>query len=422
MESKSDLPRRVIPYRWVICALLFIATTCNYVDRQILGILAPTLQREIGWSELEYGYIVTAFQAAYAIGLLGCGWFIDKVGTKWGLSLAVALWSIACAAHGLASSVTHFAIARFGLGLAEAGNFPASIKSVAEWFPKRERAFAIGIFNSGSNVGAILTPLLVPVLVVSWGWQGAFFVTGGLGLIWVILAAFFFHTPESSPYVSASERSLIISEREPPLAGRGWGHVIKMRGTWGFAAAKFLTDPIWWFYLYWAPKYFTSQFGVELAGLAAPLVFVYLMADVGSIGGGWWSARLMKRGMTAARARTRVMLWCAISVLVVVFASTASSLWVATGLLGVATAAHQAWSANLFATVSDRFPRESVGSVVGFGGMMGAIGGMCIATLTGFILEHTGSYVILFCICSSAYLVAWFIFRACTVDDGREVQ
>ena len=403
--------RSRIAYRWVICGLLFFATTINYVDRQILGILAPTLQSAIGWDEVQYGYIVTSFQAAYALGLICCGWLIDRIGTRLGLIIAVLAWSLAAMVHGFASSVLQFGLARFALGGAEAGNFPASVKAVSEWFPRRERAFAIGIFNSGSNVGAILTPLLVPFIVARWGWQAAFFVTGAIGIVWVVVAAVFFHAPEKSPFVSSTERAAIDSEQEIVGSHISWRGVIGDRRTIAFAVAKFFTDPIWWFYLYWAPKYLSGQFGIQLAGLAAPLVVIYLFADVGSIGGGWISARFIRAGVEPLRARQRAMLLCAVMALGVVGVADASNLWSAVLLLGLAAAAHQGWSANLFATVSDLFPKEAVASVVGIGGMLGAVGGMIVATATGFILQYTGSYVALFCVCASAYLLAWFVFR-----------
>ena len=399
------------PYRWVICAFLFFATTINYVDRQVLGILAPTLQSEIGWNERDYANIVVSFQFAYAVGLVGFGWLIDRVGTRIGLILAVSLWSVSSAAHGFATSVIGFACARFGLGISEAGNFPASIKTVSEWFPKPERAFAIGIFNSGSNVGAIITPLLVPWIALTWGWRAAFLCTGALGLLWIVAAFALFSSPTRCRFITDQQRALLDAENGPTAIKRSWREVASRRETWAFAIAKFLTDPIWWFFLYWAPKYLSSQFGVNLAGLAAPLVVIYLMADAGSILGGWAPSRLIKRGMTVLAARQRVMLWCACSALPVTYAANAPNLWIAVTLLGLATAAHQGWSANLFATVSDIFPKEEVASVVGIGGTLGAIGGMIIATVTGAVLETTGSYVVPFVMCSSAYLVAWFLFR-----------
>ena len=399
------------PYRWVICAFLFFATTINYVDRQVLGILAPTLQSEIGWNERDYANIVVSFQFAYAVGLVGFGWLIDRVGTRIGLILAVSLWSVSSAAHGFATSVIGFACARFGLGISEAGNFPASIKTVSEWFPKPERAFAIGIFNSGSNVGAIITPLLVPWIALTWGWRAAFLCTGALGLLWIVAAFALFSSPTRCRFITDQQRALLDAEDGPTAIKRSWREVASRRETWAFAIAKFLTDPIWWFFLYWAPKYLSSQFGVNLAGLAAPLVVIYLMADAGSILGGWAPSRLIKRGMTVLAARQRVMLWCACSALPVTYAANAPNLWIAVTLLGLATAAHQGWSANLFATVSDIFPKEEVASVVGIGGTLGAVGGMIIATVTGVVLETTGSYVVPFVMCSSAYLVAWVLFR-----------
>jgi ACS family hexuronate transporter-like MFS transporter len=400
-----------IPFRWVICALLFFATTINYVDRQILAILAPTLQAVIGWDELRYGYIVTSFQGAYALGLLFSGWLIDRIGTRMGLMLAVLGWSVAAMVHGLATTVFQFALARFALGAAEAGNFPASIKTVSEWFPKRERAFAIGVFNSGSNIGAIITPLLVPFVVAGWGWEMAFFVAGAIGFMWFAVAALLFHSPEQSPYISTSERVHIESEREWVSSRVSWRGIVGDRRTIAFALAKFMTDPIWWFYLYWAPKYLSGQFSIQLAGLAAPLVAIYLLADVGSIGGGWISAYLIRSGIGPLRARQRAMLLCAIVALSVIGVANATNLWMAVLLLGLAAAAHQGWSANLFATVPDLFPKEAVASVVGIGGMLGAVGGMIVATATGVVLQYTGSYVALFSSCASAYLLAWLVFR-----------
>jgi ACS family hexuronate transporter-like MFS transporter len=408
MTSALSTDVSVSRYRWVICALLFFATTINYIDRQVLGILAPTLQVEIGWSELEYSSIVTAFQAAYAIGLVVFGWLIDKVGSRVGLLVAVFAWSCASMAHGFVSATAGFALARFALGLSEAGNFPASVKSVAEWFPKRERAFAIGIFNSGSNIGAILTPLVVPWIAITWGWRAAFIVTGVVGVVWLCAAVVFWRP---------AQRAL---DGDEPSGKVSWRDVASHRATWGFAIAKFLTDPIWWFYLYWAPKYLGTQFGVQLSGLAAPLVVIYLMADVGSVAGGYASARLVKRGAGELAARQRVMLWCACIALLVGFAAVAPTLWFAVLLLGLATAAHQAWSANLFATVSDVFPKESVASVIGLGGMLGAVGGMVIATVTGLVLQYSGSYVVPFVICSLSYLVAWFVFRT-FVGSRKEI-
>ncbi len=396
MESTGITPKQGTRHRWVLCALLFFATTINYIDRQLLGILAPSLQRELGWSEAHYGLIVTSFQAAYAIGLLLFGRIIDRVGSRVGLLVAVSLWSAASMAHGMASNAAQFAAARFGLGLAEAGNFPASVKMVSEAFPARERAFAIGIFNSGSNIGAILTPLAVPVLVGLVGWRMTFYVSGLLGILWVLCALPLMRHPRK------------VAEAAPSEDSR-WFALLRDRRAWAFGIAKLMTDPIWWFYLYWAPKYFGSRFGVELSGLAMPLVCIYLMADLGSIVGGWGSGRLVAMGWSPLGARRCMMAVCATLVLVVGWAPYAPNVWVAAGLLAIAAGAHQGWSANLFALSADLFPRQTVGSVVGFGGMLGALGGMVMATATGLILEYTGSYTVPFVVCAGSYLVAWWL-------------
>jgi ACS family hexuronate transporter-like MFS transporter len=395
--------KRLPAYRWLICGMLLLATTSNYMDRQVLGILAPDLQRELGWTEVEYGNIVTAFQAAYALGLLGCGWLIDRVGARWGLMLAVSLWSLSSAMHGFARSATSFALARFSLGLAEAGNFPASVKSVAEWFPKSERAFAIGIFNSGSNLGAILAPLLVPFIALQYGWQSAFYILGGLGVLWVVLAAFLLRSPR------VDEVALYPHEVDHVSKKVTWVQALGRCDTWGFALAKFLTDPVWWFYLYWTPKYLNTTFGVQLSGIGTSLVVIYLCADIGSIGGGWWSGRLMRRGVPVAKARMVVLFWCAVAAIPVMALAYASQMWQAVALLGLATAAHQAWSANLFASVTDSVPEGGVATVVGIGGMSGAVGGMILAQVAGHTLQLTGSYMPLFIVCCSMYLAAWSV-------------
>lgn len=398
-------------YRWTICALIFFATTINYIDRQVLGILAPVLEKEIGWDELQYGYIVTAFSAAYALGLLFMGGFIDKIGTKIGYAIAIFGWSIAAMFHAAARNVTGFAAARFGLGISEAGNFPAAIKTVAEWFPKKERAFATGIFNSGSNIGAIVAPLVVPWLTITYGWQEAFIVTGALGFFWIIIWWLFYAEPTKHKRVSKEELEYIQSDPADPVEKIPWVKLLKYKQTWAFAIAKFLTDPIWWFYLYWVPKFLYKTYGITLDKIGIPLIIIYLMADIGSIGGGWLSSFFIKKGWSVHKGRMVTMLIMAVCVVPIMFASMASEIWIAVALLSLATAAHQGWSANLFTTVSDMFPRKAVASVVGIGGMGGAIGGMLIATIAGFILQVTGSYVILFMICGSCYLLALLIFN-----------
>lgn len=407
--------------RWTIVALIFFATTINYIDRQVIGILAPFLQKEIGWSDIEYGYIVTAFTAAYAIGLLLIGRIIDLIGTKTGYASVLTGWSFAAIGHALASSALGFGVARFMLGLFEAGNFPAAIKTVAEWFPKKERALATGIFNAGSNVGAVIAPLVVPFIVLTWGWQEAFIFTGAIGLIWLIFWYLLYEKPRKHKKLSATELEFIESDPADPQENIPWKDLLKYRGTWAFAVGKLLTDPAWWFYLYWIPSFLNKNYGVTLDKIGIPLIVIYVMADVGSIGGGWLSSSFIKRGWSVNKGRKVTMLICAISVVPIMFASGVSSMWAAVALLSLATAAHQGWSANLFTIVSDVFPRKAVASVVGLGGTFGAIGGMLIATATGYILESTGSYLIIFLIAGSLYLIALFIINL-LVPQLKEIK
>jgi len=394
-------------FRWTICALLFFATTINYIDRQILGILAPELQKIIGWSESEYGYIVTAFQTAYAIGLLLFGRFIDKFGTRVGYLVAISVWSVAAMAHAAARTAFGFGMARFTLGLGESGNFPSAIKTVAEWFPKKERALATGIFNAGCNVGAVIAPAVVPWITVTFGWPAAFLMTGAIGFIWVVFWALLYEVPERKKCLSRRELAHILSDPVEPAPEKiGWMKLLRYRQTWAILIGKFLTDPIWWFYLYWLGKFLNARFGLTLMKLGLPLVAVYALADVGSVGGGWVSSALIKKGGTVNRSRKVVMLACALCVVPVMAANQVSGLWSAVLLIGLAAGAHQAWSANIFTFASDMFPKKAVGSVTGLGGMAGAIGGMLFSTLAGHILEWTGSYLILFIISGSAYLLA----------------
>ena len=398
-------------FRWVVLSLVFLATTVNYIDRQVIGILAPTLQKEIGWSDIEYGAIVAAFTAAYAIGLLVTGKIVDVIGTKVGYAIALAGWSLAAMGHALARTASGFGAARFGLGLFESANFPAAIKTVTEWFPRKERALATGIFNAGSNVGAVVAPLVVPWITLTWGWQEAFIATGAAGLLWLILWYWLYESPEKSRRVSARELEYIRSDPPDPVTTIPWIRLLRYRETWAFALGKFLTDPAWWFYLYWIPSFLYRNYGLTLDKIGVPLIVIYVMADVGSVGGGWLSSSFLKRGWTANRARKTAMLTCALCVVPIVMITQAADVWVAVALLSLATAAHQGWSANLFTTVSDMFPRSAVASVVGIGGTAGAIGGMLVATATGFVLQMTGSYVLLFSLAGSAYLVALIVFH-----------
>ncbi len=399
-------------YRWTICSLLFAATTINYIDRQILGILAPDLQRAIGWSEIEYGYIVMAFQAAYAIGLPLFGRFIDRYGTKLGYSLSILGWSLAAMGHALATSAFSFGVARVFLGFSEAGNFPSSIKTIAEWFPKKERALATGIFNSGANIGAVVAPATVPFLAEHYGWYGAFIATGALGFIWIVFWVFLYDRPEESKRLREAELTYIQSDREEVTSEKiPMGVLLKHRETWAFVLGKFLTDPIWWFYLYWLPKFLHTQYGLTLTDLGLPLIAVYTMTTVGSIGGGWFSSHLIAGGGEINRSRKIVMLVCALLVVPIVFMTGSSYLWNAVAFIGLAAAAHQGWSANLFTLVSDIFPKKAVGSVVGLGGMAGSVGGMLFAATAGYLLEWTGSYMTLFYIAASSYLIALAVIQ-----------
>jgi ACS family hexuronate transporter-like MFS transporter len=416
---------RVGRFRWTICGLLFLAATINYVDRQVIGILKPTLQAEFGWSEIDYGDIVFAFQLAYAIGFLFAGRIMDRLGTKKGFSLALIIWSLAAMAtaeatrfgptmafilggFGLSysSSVAGFLFVRFLLGLGESGNFPAAIKTVAEWFPRRERAFATGLFNAGTNIGAVVAPMTVPVITAAFGWYWAFIITGFLGFGWLVFWWALYDRPERHSRVGAAELALIRSDPPESTVRVPWVSLMGYRQTWAFAAAKFMTDPIWWLYLFWMPDFFSRTYGLSLLQLGPPLIIIYLLADVGSVGGGWLSSTLIRRGWSVNAARKTAMLICAVAVVPIVFASHVESMWGAVALLSLATAAHQGWSANAFTLASDMFPRQAVGSVVGLGGFAGAVGGMMIAKLTGYLLEVTGTYVTVFMMAACAYLTA----------------
>jgi ACS family hexuronate transporter-like MFS transporter len=398
-------------FRWSVCALLFFAATVNYVDRQVIGILKPTLQDLYHWSEIDYSNIVFAFTTAYAIGLLVVGRIIDWLGVRKGFSLAVVVWSVAAMGHALARSVFGFSAARFALGIGESGSFPSSIKAVAEWFPKKERAFATGIFNAGTNIGAVVAPLVVPWLTVAYGWRWAFIATGALGFIWVVAWIAMYASPQNHPRLSRRELEYIQSDAEAPATKIAWKALIPHRQTWAFAVGKFLTDPIWWVYLYWVPDFLHKSHGLSLTQIGAPVITIYLLADFGSVGGGWLSSFLIKRNWSVNASRKLAMLVCAISVVPIVFASATTGLWTSVALIGLAAAAHQGWSANLFTLVSDMFPRRAVGSVVGIGGMAGAVGGMLIAKIVGYVLEWTGSYFPVFVIAGSAYLVALLLIH-----------
>jgi len=407
---RANLPhaRSVGNRRWLICALLFFATTINYVDRAVLGVLAPNLRETIGWSDSEYGDINAAFTLAYAIGFLFAGWIIDKIGTRWGYAVFLIIWSLAAAGHAFARSAWEFSIFRFALGIGESGNFPAAIKTVAEWFPKKERALATGIFNSGTNVGAILAPLTAGFITQTLGypWQTAFVVTGLTGLIWVVFWWPIYRQPQRDPRISPEELAYIQSDPPDPVVRIPWARLLPHRQTWAFAMGKFLTDSIWWFYLFWFPTFMYDQFQVDIKGIGLPMIIVYLLADVGSIAGGWLSSRLISRGWSVNASRKTAMLVCAVCVVPVVMAPIVEDKWSAVLLIGLATAAHQGFSANLFTLASDMFPRHAVGSVVGIGGFAGAMGGFFLQITIGRVKESTGSYIIPFAVAGSAYLLA----------------
>jgi ACS family hexuronate transporter-like MFS transporter len=398
VDSRSDAANP-ISYRWTICALLFVATTINYVDRQVLGILAPTLQRELHWTESDYGDIVSWFSFAYAFGFLVAGRIIDWIGVRRGLATAVVAWSIAAVGHAFARTAAGFSIARAMLGVSESAIFPGSIKAVAEWFPQKERALATGIFNAGTNTGAILTPLVVPWIALRWGWQWAFVATGALGLLWLAIWIPLYRNPPLNPAAFSAPRVPWVSL---------FGH----RQTWAFIVGKLMADPVWWFYLYWLPKFLDAKYGVKLAQVAAPIIVVYLIADVGSVGGGWTSSALIKRGWSVNRARKATMLAMALLIVPTTLVSRAPSMWAAVLIVGVAAAAHQAWSANVYTLASDMFPTSAVGSVVGIGAFAGAMGGVVFQRVTGRVLQANGSnYAPIFVVCGLAYVTAWAIIH-----------
>jgi ACS family hexuronate transporter-like MFS transporter len=407
-------------YRWVVVALLFFATTINYLDRQIIGLLKPTLEAQFHWTEIDYSYIVKAFTASYAIGLLIFGNFIDKIGTKLGYTISLIVWSVAAMLHALVKSTFGFGAVRVALGLGESGNFPSAIKAVAEWFPKRERAFATGIFNSGANIGAVVAPILVPWILGIYGWQMAFLITGAIGFIWLIFWLIFYEIPSKHKKIGAAEYEFIHSDGEEVSVGKKvrWIQLLGIRQTWTFVAGKFLTDPIWYFFLFWLPSYFSSTFKIDLTKPSLPLVIVYTATTVGSIGGGHLSSWLIKKGWPIFKARKTAMFIFSLCVIPIITARFATNVWQAVALIGLAAAAHQAWSATIFTTASDMFPKRAISSIVGIGSMAGAIGGFFFPDFIGYILQTNKEaghivvgYNIIFTICGFAYLLAWIIMH-----------
>lgn len=395
-------------YRWVICGLLFAVTAINYVDRQMLGVLKPVLKDDLGWTELDFANVVFWFQTAYAIGYIGFGRFVDVIGARLGYTVAFVIWTIAHMAHGGVYTVTQFAMARFGLGIGESGNFPVAVKAVTEWFPARERAFAIGVFNAGSNVGAIITPLLVPWLVSLYGgdWRPAFIITGAVSFVWLAAWLIMYREPAKHKRVTPGELAWIQQDPADPITPLPWKQIASYKETWAFALGKFFIDPIWWFYLFWLPGYLGDRYDLNILAFGPPLVAIYLLSDVGSVVGGWLSGRFLKAGWSVNRARKMAMFIAACMVAPVFLAQYIDNMWLAVVVIGIATAGHQAFSANLYTLPSDLFPRNAVGSVIGIGGALGGVGGMIFSLYVGQILDKLGSYTPIFIVAACAYFVA----------------
>jgi ACS family hexuronate transporter-like MFS transporter len=415
--SKSPIGNQ----RWIVVALLFFATTINYIDRQVIGLLKPTLEVEFGWSENDYANIVMAFTAAYALGLLVFGRIIDKIGTKMGFSISIVFWSIAACLHGVVKTTFGFGVARAALGLGESGNFPAAIKTVAEWFPKKERALATGIFNSGANIGAVFAPILVPTILALYGWQEAFIITGAIGFVWLIFWLYYYEIPTRHKKVTEAELAHIHSDNEEDTSNEKpitWGTLFRVRQTYVFIAGKLLTDPIWWFFLFWLPSYFSTSFNLDLKKPGWPLVIIYMATSIGSIGGGYLSSYFIQKGWPVYKARKTAMFIFALCVLPIMSAKYATNMWVAVALISLAAAAHQAWSANIFTVASDMFPKKAISSVVGIGGMAGSVGGVLFPIFVGYILEtyrqlgdSTAGYNIIFFVCGLMYMLAWAVMH-----------
>lgn len=410
-------------YRWLIVVLLFLATTINYLDRQIIGLLKPILEKEFVWTETDFARIVMAFTAAYAVGLLVFGWLIDKIGTKAGYAFTIVFWSVAGMLHAVARSAFGFGVARVGLGLGEAGNYPAAVKTVAEWFPKKERALATGLFNAGTSVGVVVALLLVPWILSVYGWQEVFWITGALGFVWLVFWLIFYDIPVRQKRLSAEELQYILSgqdqdESEAEKQPVKWARLFTFPQTWAYITGKGLIDPIYWFFLFWLPSYFASTFNLDLKKPSVELMLIYTATTAGSIGGGYLSSWLIKRGWPTLRARKAVLLGLAVCELSVILIQFSSGVWMAVGLISLAVALHQAWATNVFTLPSDLFPKQAVSSVVGIGGMAGAVGGILFPILIGSLLDSykaagniQAGYNIIFTICGFTYLVAWLIIH-----------
>ena len=397
---------RIGRFRWVICGLLFTAMVCNYVDRQMIGVLKPTLQKDLAWTEAGYANVVFWFQAAYAASYLLFGRFIDKVGARIGYGFAFAIWTIGHIGHAAARSVFQFSLARVVLGVGEGGSFPAGLRAVAEWFPRSERAFAVGLLNAGTNVGAIVTPLVVPAITLALGWRWAFIITGLCTLPWLVAWLLIYRRPQEHPRVGPAEAAHIASDPPDEETPISWGKILRTKETWAYAAGKFLIDPWWWMFLFWLPDFLSKRHGLDLKTFGPPLVVIYVVSDLGSVAGGWFSSRLLKAGLSVNVARKTAMGLAAVAVLPIAFAAQVDSLWLAVGLISLATAAHQFFSCNLYTLPSDVFPRRAVASVSGIGGTAGAIGGMLMSQYVGVVLQKVGSYTPIFVAAAGGYLLA----------------
>jgi len=428
MTNSSPLTPQTKPgnYRWVVCGLLFFATTINYLDRQVMGLLKPVLEQQFNWTETDYSHIVMAFTAAYALGLVLFGKIIDNIGSRLGYTVSITIWSIAAMLHALVKSTLGFGLMRGLLGIGESGNFPAAIKTVTEWFPKKERALATGFFDSGSNIGALVAPIIVPFILGAYGWQAAFILTGIIGFGWLVAWRYFYEVPAKQKRLTPAELAYITSDDNAsagasPAAPIPWAKLFGLRQTWAFIVGKFFTDPIWYFFLFWLPSYFDNTFHLDLKKPSLPLVLVYSGATVGALGGGYLSSLLIKKGWPVYKARKTTLLLSALAVLPIIAARYTTDVWVVVALISLAIAGNAAWSANIFTIVSDMLPKTAVSSVVGIGSMAGAIGGVLFPMLIGFTLDYyknihkiTAGYNIIFIFCSLSYLIAWLLIHFIT--------
>ncbi|MDR3260768.1 MAG: MFS transporter [Tannerella sp.] len=412
-------------YRWRILSLLFFATTINYIDRQVIGILKPFIAEDLAWNEADYGYIVTTFQIAYAIGLLTTGRLLDKFGTRIGYVWSIVVWSVAGMAHAVARSVFGFASARFVLGFGESGNFPAAIKAVAEWFPKKERAYAAGLFNSGSTIGAIIAPIIVSGITLSFGWQWAFIITGALGFVWIFFWLAYYRIPQKHPKISKAELQYITQDVDENNTGENirWVELFKYRATFAICATRFISDWVWWFFLFWIPDFLNKMHGINIKEVVLPLIVIYAVSSVGGIGGGWLSSRFIQMGKSVDFARKTTILICALVIFPVMLVSQVHNLWAAVLLIAFAAAGHQGWASNIFTIVSDIYPKNAVASMSGLAGFSGAIGGALSASFVGILLESSGSYFLIFLTASSVYIINWLIIKFCIKEiKPKEIE